>query len=520
MPASGDTIVLYTTPYSAVSQILTRFAAGVVPAGTQTTLSATGCAGVPAPPPGATCVSAFNIDTAGVTSFPRPVRVTGNNETSLKPGTLLLVAQLVGGAWVDVITAMTGVGGAFRTLHAAASLPGIRSPGTFLVYQPAPGAVTPVADFGIALVPDDGNGTSGLQIVSLYADDGSPFATPILSSLSPLGGDLDGSGLTPDGSEGVMVDGSNSVVFFSGIGSGVPLVSRTQIDVTNFGGDGDAIAISPNGDEAIVSADGNGTAFAVITGIASGQPTLATSIPETLPPQDGLAISNDGTALLARGQGGLSVFSIAPIAPVPGPLGGTVSHSYTHVADFTVTVSFPYGEDGRDGMGFSPLDSSRAVVVGTNGLLPPGAEIQLITGMPGTAAVPPLLQTAQVVAGATWAAAVAVTPDGTRAVVGTDAGLVMFSGVDTGALAQVGPPFNPSFTNKQTTTLAAGGVPTLGITLDGNYVVAMTPGPGTTGPDYSNGTILMIPISGTTFGAPVGQLNGVAVPNNDQIMMH
>ncbi len=508
IPAAGDSIVVYPVPYSGLSSLTVSFPANAVPAGTTVTLGTRSCANVP-PSPGNVCVTAFDLAANGVTRFSRPVHVTGLNLTSLKPGTVLVVARIEGAAWVDVITAVVGGGGTFKTLHASGSLPGILLPGTYVLYQPAPGSPASllVADFGIALIPDDGFGNAGLQIVSLYNDDGTPLATPTLSGLPVNGIDLDGAGLTPDGSEGVMVDGSNFVVFFSGVGSGVPVASTTTIDVTNYGGDGDAIAIMPNGDEAIVSADGN--ALVVISGIASGQPRLATSIPlSTL--RDGLVVSNDGKVLLARGGSALTVFSIAPVTPGPGPLGGTLSHSFTHVVDFTVPLSA--GEDGRDGMALDPADGSRAVIVGSS----TSATIQLLTGLPGTAASPPTLHAVVPISGAAIAHAVAITPDGTKAVVGTETGLILFTGVDTGTLLQAGPPFNPSFFAANTTfTLSSAGVSTLGITLDGQFVVAMTASPAAT-----NGALLTIPFQGSGFGAPVGQLTGIAVPANDQIMMH
>ena len=60
--------------------------------------------------------------------------------------------------------------------------------------------------------------------------------------------------------------------------------------------------------------------------------------------------------------------------------------------------------------------------------------------------------------------------------------------------------FDPSYTlaTGATSTLSAGGVPTLGITLDGQYVVATTALPAAL-----TGTVLTIPIQAGGLGAPV-----------------
>jgi hypothetical protein len=507
----GDSLTLFLTPYSADQSLTATFGAGVVPPGTLVSMKHAVMDGLP-PFTGGTVITSLELTAAGVTQFKKPLRISGMGLTALKSSTVLIVAQLRGSAWVDVVTAITVGNGALKTLRSSALLPGILAPGTFIIYQPTPGTSTAVADFGLALVGDDGNsGNPGLQVISLYDDDGSPLAAPTMTVLGVSGAaDLDGAALTPDGSQGVMVDGSNFIVFFSDLGSGYPKVSPTKLDVAIYGGDGDAIAILPTGDEAVVSADGTTRKeLVIITGIVSGNPVVAATVPYA-GSIDGLAISNDGRVLLGRGSGHLIVWSIDPITPRPGPLGGTISHVYTQIADFG-GWSFGSG-DGRNGMVLSPTDSSRAVVVGYAS----GPVAQLLTGLPGTVAAPPTARPQVSITGAAAGYAVAITPDGKKAIVGTDAGLVMFTGIDTGTLVQSGPPFNPSYIVGATSfTLSQGGVPTLGITLDGLYVIAMSQPV-----SAKSGTLLTIPIQGNGFAPPIGQLNGVAVPNNDQIMMH
>ena len=477
-----------------------------------------------------TYITAFQIDVSPTTftKFNAPVTVSATGVTSLAAGTVLYMAQLVNNQWTDVGTLLVDNSGNVNSQVATFALPGALTPGTYVIYQ-AGGATTSLANFGVVLVANDssGNSVSGgaLQVINLYDASGAILSTPSIKSLAFAGaGDLDGQAMTPDGKYGILVDGGNTVRFFSNVNTGVPIASTQTVDISQYGGDGDSVAIMPLGDTAVIAGDTN--KLLVISGISAGAPAAADTI--TLPDdRDGVAISNDGKVLLARGRSGLTVFSIAPVAaPVAGSLGG--QNAYT----FTQTTNIPGAgvgglEDGRDGMAISPTDSSRAVVVGAS-----GASVDLYTGLPNNTvqrSVPihvpassarvlrsgPRRSRASVTpTGAFLVSSVAITPDGKYAVVGTDAGLALFSGVDTGNLTQVGTLFNPMFTVNGT-SLTLGRVPSLTITLDGKYVIACAPQP-----SPGQGTMLVIPFTASGFGAPVGQLNGLAIPSNDQILIH
>jgi hypothetical protein len=295
-----------------------------------------------------------------------------------------------------------------------------------------------------------------------------------------------------------MVDGGNTVRFFSAVQTGVPIASTTTVDISNYGGDGDSVAILPNGDEAVVSGDSSSVEV-LVSGILSGSPVAATTIP--IPSnRDGLVISTDGTVLLGRGYNGVTVFAVAPITPVAGSIAGTVSHSFTQVANLT-TVGYPPSEDGRDGMAMSPVDSTRAVVI-------TGSTIQLLTGLTTT----PVVGAAVILPSGEYAYSVSISPDGKLAIVGAMGGLLMYSGVDTGTLAQVGTSvYAPSY-SVGSSTVTMGHVYTLGITLDGKYVVAG---------DSANKALVVIPFTSAGFAAaPAATLGAVAIPDNDQLLIH
>ncbi len=429
-------------------------------------------------------------------------QITGVVPSGIPSGTNTLnMATLRNNAWGDVGSFLVGSGGAITETLPSVLYPGVQTTGTYGVYVP----VTPIAsNYGIALIADDGNGfgpsAHALQVVTLFDALGHPLTTPTIKYLSfPNAYDLDGQALTPDGSQGILVDGGNTVRFFSQVQTGNPVASATTVDISQFGGDGDAVAIMPDGNEAVVSGD-DSSKLVLISGISSGTPQLAApiGIPGS---RDGLVLSNDGKVMLARGGSSITVFQITPITPVTGSLGGKVYHSFANTGEIS-NAPGSTGEDGRNGMAFSPVDSSRAVVVGSG-------TIALIQGLPDN----PTLRSSSISGGAV-PYAVSISFDGKLAVVGTDKGLALYAGVDTGLLTPVGPLFAPSFQSGGTSYFL-GDVKTLGITLDGKHVVACSQVPSS-----QNGTLLVIPFSRSGFQAPVGQLDGVAVPDNDQLVMH
>ena len=483
-----------------------------------------------------TYVLGFSLSTASnaVQKFTLPITINGTGVNTLATGTVLNLAKVVNGALVNIGTASVTAGGGLRVLLPTTALPGLTETGDYVIYLPTAGTSTAQANFGVVLVSDDNSSGIGLQAISIYDAAGNPLAKPTKQNLPFQGAsDIDGQALTPDGSQGILVDGGNTIRFFSGLQNGALVASNTTVDISAYGGDGDSVAIMPNGDTAVVSGDSD--VLLVVTGITSGNPQPAATI--QLPRVcDGVVISGDGKVLVARGFDGLTVFAITASPTVAGPLGGNISNTFTQTSDQPTLGTNGAVGDGRCGMAFSPADSSRLVVIASGG----GNDVALITGLPQAAVVtrktPILGQSAKgtqqhraafaafeaqrsrtgrksraAAANVRSTASVAITPDGTSAVVGTDAGLLLFTGVNTGVLNQApAPPFNPLLLDGVSNLDF---VPTLGITLDGRYVAAMT--------QNGNGTLLIIPIvPGQGFGMPVGELNGLEVPTNDQLIVH
>jgi len=458
---------------------------------------------------GDTFVLAFDltIDPTAITVFNVPVGISGTVDPTVSSvGVTLNLAMWNGTQWVDLATFVVGANGAISQNLPSTSLPGLLQPGEYLLYQPAKGTSTAVSNLGIVLMADDGggmaDGQNGLQVVNLYDTKGNLLSTPVISYLDYANqGDLDGQALTPDGSEGIMVDGGNQLSFFSGAQTGIPVASKNMLDVSTWGTDGDSVGILPNGDEAVVSLDDN-SQLLVVSGIISGNAVAAETL--ALPnDRDGVVVSGDGKVLLARGSSGLTVFSVSGITPVAGSIGGTVAHSYTQVKDIPALGTNGDIEDGRDGMAISPTDSSQAVL-----LFPSSGDVQLVTGLPAA----PVAGTPVTLPSGAMPVAVAISPDGKLAVVGTQGqGLFLFSGVDTGTLTLVGTAYSPSY-SLGGNSVALQTVTTLGITLDGKYVVAG---------DQGNGALVVIPFTGAGFAnAPASVLGKVAIPYNDQLLIH
>jgi len=503
-----DTII--SMQYSTTTQLTWDFYADAVSQDETVTVLPIDQSAMPAPMTKSTSIflASFSIGLdPTMTAFNVPIGMWGNVASTFHAGTTLNLAYYKNGAWVDVATFVVGANGAFTENLASLSLPGLLNPGDYLLYEPATGSNLSISNLGVVLMADDGlgmaDGSNGVQVIHLYDSTGKLLATPTITYLDyPNQPDLDGAALTPDGSQGIIVDGSNELSFLSGVQTGTPVASTSALDISAWGSDGDSVAILTNGDEAVCSEDTTTPAnLLVVSGILSGSAAAADLIP--LPDtRDGVVISWDGSVLLARGPSGLTVFSITPITPITGSLGGTISNQYTQIANFANLGSNGLIEDGREGMAISLADASRAVIVN-----PTAKTIQLLTGLPGT----PVLGTPLSLPSGVSAYSVTISPDGKLAVVGTGNGLLLYSGVDTGTLVEVGTAaYAPSYTVAGQ-SVPLGTVTTLGITLDGKYVAAG---------DSTHNALVVIPLSATGFGNPASALGSVAIPYNDQMLVH
>jgi len=370
----------------------------------------------------------------------------------------------------------------------------------------------PFVNFGVAVVGDDGSGLShGLQVMRIEDNTGKVLSTP-QQTFVPITSavDIDALSITADGTHGAVIDGGNTVHFFaSNLSAGSVSLLPATVSVTSFGGDGDSIASLPGGDEAMVAA-GSKADLALISGILGSKPVVASQIPtgNATVEHDGVVISADGKVMLSRsGIGGsLDVYSVAAVTPHVGSLGvGSVAFNFTLTK--TLAIATAPSLDGREGMALSPADSSRAVLASSSGVF-------LVTGLPSSPTVHAAVKLAAT------PNAVMISRDGKYAIIAMPGGLVVLSGVSTGTLAQLGTVYSATFAIPNGNCKLAS-PKTLGVMADGKYVVTIQNCNLTRfGTNIGSGVLLTIPFSAGTLSAPVGQLNYVVTPINDQLLTH
>lgn len=359
------------------------------------------------------------------------------------------------------------------------------------------GPPTPLTfrSFGFALFSDDSSATDAqgngkLELVQLYDSAGNLRPSLTLQSTPVVSGyDIESLAIAPDASSAVFADGARQLRFITGLDKGAPQIATRTLDVSPYGTDADAVVMLPTGDTVIAALD-TSNSLAVVTGIRAGKPAVTATIPA---PNlcNGLVLSNDAKTLLARGYSGITAFAVGSGSPA----------TFAQTGNLTNVPGLD-SADGRAGMAISPTDSTRGVAVGQ------GPAIALLTGLSSA----PSAQTTAI-SGARSAYAAAISPDGKTAFVGTDSGIAVFSGVDSGTMTQTQfyqPPLNGGAQLAQISSLA--------ITLDGRALVAV--GVSSTAQSATNGYLQVLPISNGTLAAPVATLSGVAVPESDQLLIH
>ncbi|HET9029101.1 MAG TPA: hypothetical protein VFN49_02915 [Candidatus Aquilonibacter sp.] len=359
--------------------------------------------------------------------------------------------------------------------------------------------VIPNAHVGVAVFGDDSYGPGALDVVSLFDGNGQPLPSPAVVTIAlPYMFDLEDIAISPDASIGLIADGARTLRVFTGLAARNPVISSTILDVSAHGNDLDAVRLFNNGDEAVISADTDSQLY-VVSGVRSGAPVFAQAI-ATPDLRNGLVLSSDDSVLLARGYSGVTVYAVAATTPQQGLLGGWIYHSFTETGNFTA-VPVLDAADARGGMASDPADVSRAIVVG-------GSSLVELTGLPNSAAA----SSAVPISGARNSFAVAISPDGTTAFVGTDAGIAVFSGVNTGTPAQTQSVTVPGSNGDTLQQLS-----NVQVTSDGKYLVVV--GRSAQLASGSNGYLVVLPIVSGKLGAPVTTVTNVPVPDNNQLLV-
>ncbi len=411
----------------------------------------------------------------------------------------------------------------------------------------SPSALTsPCANtLGIAYEPDGGNGGvfRGVQVThfednaqNLCGAIASPNATPPGVAFSSAVGPL---AFSRDRSDAIAVlanaTGTFTLaqdIFGAAVGSIVPVGVVYDLDAnppTPAPGGSNAPSPSATATNAPLLADaqsivilGNGSAgVALTTGTAGGGTPgaiVALTSLTNAPPQYGSAIPFSGSSFTLKNITP-NARSIVRIGSDPNQMVALARGPRDLLAFAVTLVGSGYQFDakavdatlgsnttlrGAGAIAFDPLDSSRALVGGTSAA-GGGTTLTLVTGLPSTIVKSSTLTMPGNVR------SIAVTDNGTYAVVGTDAGIVVVQGIDAGTLATV-TPFAPaagtasaSAPNYRTcagTSAVLTSIYSVALSGDQRFLVALGTTPGLTCASGYNASIVAVPFSTTSGTTP------------------
>ena len=270
----------------------------------------------------------------------------------------------------------------------------------------------------------------------------------------------------------------------------------------------------------VVGPAANPPALVALTSLSNAPPSFGLSVPYTGAtythptgpdlPREIVRISTisttSGPIALVRGQTDLLVYGITLVGS---------GYQFNETAeDATLgTGASLVPLRGKGNIALDPADASRALIAGTTA--GGSTTITLLTGLPATIGKSNPLT---LPAGATIRS-MDIASNGERAVVGTDVGIFIITGVNSSTLALL-PPFRASPLNAEANAipytdcnggaqvmttiysvgLSAGSIPNL--PLD-NYLVALGTAPGVSCPSGNNASLVAIAFSPTTGSTPV-----------------
>jgi hypothetical protein len=356
---------------------------------------------------------------------------------------------------------------------------------------------SPTAPANTALAADYGYSNGLLSVASLQ--------THIVSTTAVNNGfQMDALAYLSASNSGILANGGSKNIFPFTM-SGTTANIGAPIDISAYGNYASAV-VMPDPSTAIVALNTTGDNYLLEVSNLTGTPAFMT-IPLTVGPEDtaGLVMSNDGKVMMTRGSV-VTVFSIS----------GTPPYTITETSQINggnIDPPDPATLRASEDMAISPLrygGDYRALIAGT---VYPGTAVGTVWlyGALTTSAPQGLTSTAITPSHHAYA----VATDGKIAFVGTDAGIAIVPGVDTGA-------FSP-----QTTTLVTPPAGTTGQNLTQITNVAVTPdlkwlvvmGPANPSTISAQGYLDVLPITANGLGPAVESVP-ILVPQNDQLVVY
>jgi len=389
----------------------------------------------------------------------------------------------------------------------------------------SPTVVTsPCVNAAVAYEPDNGNGgLTGVQTVRYESSNqtlcGAAPATPQAVAFGAPVGSL---AFAPDASVAIALLRGNGPnynlaqdVFGAAFGQITPVGATYPLDTMPTPAssasptalptipDASSVTIVGTASQAVALTTGPGaSAIVALTSLTQAPPIYGNNIPFAAPsysmsPQfrsrSIVQASPDGATLLLRGSGDLVSFEIALVAS---------GFQFNAVAS-DATLGSGVVLRGRGNIAFSPVaGAGRALVGGTSS--GGGSTLTLVTGLPkaitrsSTLTLPGNINS------------IVIDASGTYGYVATDAGIVTVKGVNAPALSVVTPGFlgmaNGTnvlpFTNCNAQSALLTQVQGIGLSADGNFLVALGTQPGTACASARNASVVAIPFSPTAGVTP------------------
>ncbi len=386
---------------------------------------------------------------------------------------------------------------------------------------------------GVAYEPDGGNGNGfhGVQVTH-FEDNGQhlcaavlPASTPAAVTFAESVGPIAFSQDVTDSVALLFNGGTNGYsyaqdIFGAGVAQLVPVGQVYNLSVAPTPQPStsatltpalmtDATSVSILGDAAL------GVAL-IVSPDTSPQSIVALTALQNAPPQYGNSVPFIGSTNTLKNPSSTSFGNIISTTDSTGASSALVRGRTDLVAVAVTTTATGYqfniaAEDpglgsnsllrGYGAMAFSTVSSTRALVGGTTS----GAanKLTLITGLPNA-----ITETSSVTLPGTINS-IAYTPTyGTYAVVGTSAGIVVVSGVNSTALTVLTPfgpgvtAYRPTFTNCNGGRSTMTNILSVGFSVDLQYLVALGVGDGVSCPSGRNATLIAIPFQAAGGATP------------------
>lgn len=328
----------------------------------------------------------------------------------------------------------------------------------------------------------------------------------------------------PGSSFGVVATGGlHQLLPFGMNGSGAG--TNTPIDLSNANCAPTACAyaaavVMPDAGTAIVANNTTGDNYLVeVSGVNGATPAFTTipigsKAPDVAEDTAGLAMSSDGKVLLTRGA-----FETAFTVSGPAP------YTFTETGQFGIANGLDNPDHnalrGREGMFVFKTSGGdyQALIAGTAGSAGGGCSCGTVWLVGGLATTPATITSTAIT---NSGHAYATTTDGRTAFIGTDKGIAVVPGVNTGKFGAttttiISPPIG-----KTGSTLVQ--VSSLAVTPDNKWLVVMgLPSSAGAAAPGGNGYLLVLPISAAfanDLGPAVGVPVQVPVPNDDQLVLY